>query len=311
MITCTFSGIRYHLSPAPARIQWPHPALAYGFDFPKNNPAQSYLRFCAALFSMYRTYPTLVQSRAPLRKENFSPTWLSSANYALEELNNSLRGCGTHRLHHFPAIVLSKATSSDQITAWLDACSLIAQEYTQLATEARDIANTKHAIMIRARNKAILSETGNSRTFNTYLERCAVDCGVDGEARYQFLRTCKNPSGSTDRAIKDVLALLQDWAPQESIDDQLDFEVVVQRLSDAILDSTAKAAAKQQQMNIELSKGLFRTRLAASPNTTAVQQATAVQLPSEQIKKRTQNTSMVQLQAMLAKLESLKDAGKI
>jgi hypothetical protein len=309
MITCTFSGIRYHLNPSPARLQWPHPALAYGFSFPKNNPAQSYLRFAAALFAMHRTYPSLVVSRSPLRKESFSPTWLSSAQYALEELNTHLQGCGTHRLHNFPAIVLSKGTSSDQITAWMDQCSLIAQEYTQLATEARDIANTKHAIMIRARNKAILGEASNSRTFNAYLERCAVDCGVDGEARYQFLRTCKNPAGSTDRAIKDVLALLQDWAPQESIDDQLDFEVVVQRLSDAILDSTAKAAAKQQQMNIELSKGLFRTRIAATSTTAS--SSTVQPLPSEQIKKRAQNNTLAQLQAMLAKVDALKEAGKL
>lgn len=306
MITCTFSGIRYHLSPSPARIQWPHPALAYGFDFPKNNPAQSYLRFAAALFAMHRAYPALLISRSPLRKESFSPTWLASAQYALAELNTSLGACGTNRLKNFPTLVLSKATGSDQITAWMDECALVAQEYQQLSTVARDAANAKHAIMVRARNKAILGEASNSRTFNTYLERCAVDCGVDDEARYQFLRTCKNPAGSTDRAIKDVLALLQDWAPQETIDDQLDFEVVVQRLSDAILDSAAKAAAKQQQMNIELSKGLFRTRLAGTIPTVA-----ATPLPSEQIKKREQNNTLAQLQAMLAKVDKLKEAGKL
>jgi hypothetical protein len=309
MITCTFSGIRYHLSPAPARLQWPHPALAYGFDFPKNNPAQTYLRFAAALFAMHRTYPSLLQTRSPLRKENFSNTWLSSSIYALEELNNHLQGCGTHRLHNFPTLVLSKNTGSDQIAAWMDECAMIAQEYQQLSTVARDIANTKHAIMIRARNKAILGEASNSRTFNAYLERCAVDCGVDGEARYQFLRTCRNPAGSTDRAIKDVLALLQDWAPQESIDDQLDFEVVVQRLSDAILDSAAKQAAKQQQMNIELSKGLFRTRIAATPTTAS--SSTVQPLPSAQIKQREQNNTLAQLQAMLAKVDALKEAGKL
>lgn len=306
MITCTFSGIRYHLNPSPARIQWPHPALAYGFDFPKNNPAQNYLRFAAALFAMHRTYPTLLISRSPMHKESFSPTWLASAQYALEELNTRLQGCGTHRIHNFPALVLSKGTTSDQVTAWLDECSTIAQDYVQLATQARDIANTKHAIMIRARNRAIQDTASNSRTFNSYLERCAVDCGMDGEARYQFLRTCKNPQGSTDRAIKDVLASLQDWAPQESIDDQLDFEVVVQRLSDAILDSDAKKAAKQQQMNIELSKGLFRTRLAG-----VVPTEVATPLPSEQIKKRAQNNTLAQLQAMLAKVDALKEAGKL
>jgi type IV secretory pathway protease TraF len=83
----------------------------------------------------------------------------------------------------------------------------------------------------------------------------------------------------------------------------------VQRLSDAILDSAAKQAAKQQQMNIELSKGLFRTRIAATPTTAS--SSTVQPLPSAQIKQREQNNTLAQLQAMLAKVDALKEAGKL
>lgn len=300
MITCTFSGIRYHINPAPARLQWPHPALAFGFDFPKNNPVQAYLRFCAGLFSLYQQCPTLLQLRSPLNERNFSPKWLNTAIYALEEIHTHFKGVGTHRLQYYPSLALSKQTTSMQIESWLDECQQIASGYEQLSTLARDAANSKHALMIRARNKAMLTSASNSATFNAYLERCAIDCGLDDEARYQFIRTCKNPAGSTDSTIRSVLNQLHDWAPQESLDDQLDFDTLVQRLTDALLDSDARKAAKQQAMNAELAKGLFRAR--------AVQNIIPASKPakSEEIKQKQFSSTLTELANLLQKLDEKK-----
>lgn len=297
MITCTFSGIRYHINPSPAKLHWPHPALAYGFSFPKNNPTKAYLRFCAGLFAMYQQYPQLIQLRSPLNEKNFSPKWLNAAIYALEELNTHLKGIGTHRLQHYPSIVLSKQTSSRELESWLDECELIAKEYEQLSTLARDAANSKHAIMVRARNKALISSASNSATFNNYIERCAIDCGMDDEARYQFIRTCKNPAGSTDSTIKSVLNELHDWAPQETLDDQLDFDTLVQRLTDALLDSEAKKAAKQQTLNAELAKGLFRARAVQN-----IIPSEPTQTKSAQIKQKQFSSTLTELAALLQKL---------
>lgn len=296
MITCTFSGIRYNISPCPPRLQWPHPALAYGFDFPKGNPAQTYLRFTAALFAMHQRYPKLIQSDAPLNPTAFSPRWLSSAYHALVELQQHLSGLGSGRLGDYPSITLNKHTTSVQIEQWMHLCHEIAQEYQQLSTVARDIANTKHTIMIRARNRAIAESASNSRTFLAYLERCAVDCTTDYDSQYQFLRTCKNPHGSTESTIRAVLQQLHDYAPQETIDDQLDFDTLLQRLEDALLDAKHKEAARAQRMNVELSRGLFRMDTSN----------TAAQLPAQRIKEASQAAAMTELQKLLARVEAMK-----
>lgn len=294
MIICTFSGIRYHVNPAPPRLRWPHPALAYGFDFPKGNPAQSYLRFAAALFAMHNSYPQLVQTASPLNKEAFSPRWLQASYQLLSDLHQHLQGCGTDRLKDYPTIVLSKHTTSIQLEYWLTHCTVIADEYKQLSTAARDIANTKHALMIRARNRAITESASNSRTFVAYIERCAVDCTTDHEGQYQFLRVCKNPQGCTETAIRNTLNLLHDWAPQESVDDQLDFDTLIQRLEDSLLDARHQKAAREQRMNVELSRGLFRVGADANPTQ-----------PAQKIKEHMQSAAMTELQKLLAKVEAL------
>lgn len=260
MITCSITGIKYKVFPAPAGLQWPHPALAYGFKFPKpRSTEEQLLQLGAGLYTIARTHGC-IELREPLNPDNFSPVWMSSIYIMLVELHKALTGTGTDRIKLFPRLALDTATTSTAIERWVNECLTLQAEYTELSTAQRDKANEEHRRIVAARAKAIGTNPVERLSFIQYLERCAVDCALDGDSRYSFLRTCKNPQGSSDRAINSVLDQLHDWAPQETMDDQLNFDALIQRLTDALLDSRTKSEARQAQLNAELSKGLFRER---------------------------------------------------
>lgn len=292
MITCSITGIKFKVFPAPEGLRWPHPALSYGFNFPKPRSIdEQVLQLGAGLYTLARTHE-IVELRDPMQPNQFSPVWLSSIYSMLLELHKHLQGVGTDRLRLFPKLIVDNDTTSTAIERWLNECLTLQAEYTELATPARDKANEEHRRIIAARAKAIGTNPVERLGFIQYLERCAVDCALDGDSKYSFLRTCKNPQGSSDRAINSVLAELHDWAPQETLDDQLNFDTLIQRLTDALLDSRTKAEARQAQLNAELSKGLFRQR--------AFSQAPTV---TTAVKEKQQGVVMSNLATLLSNLK--------
>lgn len=290
LITCSVSGVQYKLHPAPAQLYWPHPALAYGLKFPTpRSHDERMLQLGAALYHLHES--GLVRIDAPLTPSLFTQVWLSSALPLLHSLAEHIRGLGTDRAQRYPQLVLTRALSSKSIEGWLDSCYTIKDSYEVLDTPELAAANEKHRILVAARAKAIASSPVERLGFNQYLERCAIDCALDGDARYSFMRTCKNPLGSSDRAIINVMEQVADWAPQESIDDQLNYDALMQRLTDALHDSRTKQEAKAQQLNAELAKGLFRERVVT---------------PSALLKERTNAIQSNKLAELLAKVATMK-----
>lgn len=291
MITCTVSGIRYKLHPAPAELHWPHPALSYGFKFPTPRTQEDrVLQFAAALYALMDH--GIVEHTGPLRPEEFTSGWLASIQFMLKDLHNHLQGCGTIRLSLYPKIVISRELKREGVERWVTECIAVHEEYKALSSPERDIANEQHRRIVAAKAKAINLHPVERLHFIEYLERCAVDCALDGDSRYSFLRTCKNPQGSSDRAIDAVLQQLHDWAPQETLEDQLNFDCLIQRLTDALLDSRTRTEVRQAQLNAELSKGLFRARAFSQPT-------------APTMKEKQQGVVMSNLAALLAKLPTL------
>lgn len=289
-IICTVSGVVYNVHPAPPSLQWPHPSIAYGLDFPKPRTQMEYmLALGAALYHLSQS--GVVRIGIPLNPIHFSPVWLATALPIIQEFAAHIRGLGSDRLARYPQLMLSASTHSQNVERWLDECDCLRTEYEQLSTTERDKANEAHRVLVHARARATQLDPVQRLSFTKYLERTAIDCALDDEARYSFFRVCKNPSGCSDRAITSVLNQIQDWAPQETIDDQLNFDSLVQRLTDALLDSRTKTEVKAAQLNAELAKGLFRERAIA---------------PASVFKQKAQAKVSNALADMLAKIGTMK-----
>lgn len=290
LITCSVSGVQYKLHPAPARLWWPHPALAYGLEFPTpRSHDERMLELGAILYHLSDT--GVVHTGEHLSPALFTQVWLSTAIPLLRELAIHLRGLGTDRVQRYPQLRLSQQLDSAGIESWLDNCYAIKNSYEVLDTPELAAANEKHRIMVAARAKAIASSPTERLQFNQYLERCAIDCALDDDARYSFIRTCKNPAGSSERAINSVMDQLNDWAPQESIDDQLNFDALMQRLIDGLSISRTKVEVKELRANVELSRGLFTAPIAS---------------PSALLKQRTNAVQSDKLAALLNKVSAMK-----
>lgn len=266
MPKCNITGESWHAEYSPANAVWPHPALAHKMKQVHGNP---YLSLCSALFYISERH-RLVIFREPLQQSSFAKAqaWLELIHGMLRSFEFHLTGLGSKRLASYPCLVVDSNTTNKMVEAWINECVTLAEEYEQLSTIARDIANEQHRKIVAAANRRPERE---SEGLKEYIHTTADCAGLEGIGREHFFSAIRAPYGVSDKSITNALDILYDHAPKHTIDEQLFCDVLTQRLSDALLDSAAREQARTQKLNSELARdhGLFNVGIAPETPTPA------------------------------------------